>query len=216
MARAATSRKPKTSAKVVPFQRRNPLESAGQLAEAFLGRPAETVTEYEEMLREHTVMADLAQLLYFVVWQENDLVYRLAEGGKFSDLKRGGQKIEFDAETRVASNEAGTQLYVIGGDQSVDLAAFEVDPGKESIPLGRIVCVEYHAAKHHLGKADRTPGPYVHDFAEEWLEEGGEVPLGVFPLLVYDAMNERLSLAGGIYHIDLDMNDGRHSAGLRD
>jgi hypothetical protein len=218
MARAATSRKRKASTKVLPFERRNPLEAAAELSEAFLGRPAETVTEYEEQLREHAVLSDLAQLLYFVVWDENELIAELTSGRNLGKLKKGGLKITFDGATRLASNETGTQLYIEGGDQAVDLEGFAcVDPAKELIPLGRVVAVEYFAAKHHLGEADKQAGPYIHDFAEEWLEEnrGAEVPLGVFPLLVYDAMNSKLSLAGGIYHIDLDM-EGKYSAGLRD
>jgi hypothetical protein len=200
--------------------RGNPEDAAAVLAEAFQGHPANNVVEITESLREHSVLAGLARLLCFVVWDENDLVERLAERRrKLEDLKQGGVKIRFDMRTRLASNEAGSQLYIEDGDQSVDLAAFPcVDPTKDSVPLGRVVTVEYWAAKQHLGVEDKTAGPYTHDFAEEWIESnrGGEVPLAVFPVLIYDVMNSRMSLSGGIYHIDLDMNDGKHSAGLRD
>jgi len=147
------------------------------------------VTEYEEQLHEHAVLADLGRM--------NQLTLK------------DGTKIKFDGRTRLGSNEAGTQYFFVGPGQEVDLEQSfpEVDPTKESVVLGPVKKIEYHTAKQHLGKADKIAGPYVHTFGEEG---------GTLPLLCYDTVNQLLSLVGGTYHIDLDMDGGKHSAGIRD
>lgn len=168
------------------LKRRNPADAAAALSEAFHGRPAETVTEYVEELHEHSTLAELGDALSV----------KLADGTliKFSGVK-------------LASNEQGTQLFLVGGDQSVDLAAFpRVDQTKETVVLGKVKHLDYETAKFHLGKEDRKAGPYTHRLGEE---------TGVMPYLMYDTVNERLSFAGGAYHIDIDM-DGKYSAGIRD
>jgi hypothetical protein len=165
---------------------RNPVESAAALSEAFHGRPAEKVTEYEETVHEHSVLTGLGRLL--------------------SVELKGGTKIEFGPDTQLASNEAGTQLYAVGGDQEIDLDGFDVDPEKESVCLGQVKRIDYKTAKFHLGKTDKTPGPYTHKLGEE---------SGKLPLLCYDTVNRLVSFVGGSYRIDLDM-DGKYSAGIRD
>lgn len=172
---------------VVRPVRSNPVEEAAALSEAFHGRPAESITEYTDTLHEHTVLTDLGALLRI-------------------NLDHG-VKVKFPrSQTRLASNEAGTQLYSVGGDQSVDLDGFDVDETKESVVLGQVKKIVYSTAKYHLGKDDETEGPYVHELGEE---------TGHLPLLVYDTVNRMLSFVGGSYHIDIDI-DGKYSAGIRD
>lgn len=166
---------------------RNPVEEAAALSEAFHGRPATDITEYTDTLHEHTVLTDLGRLLRI-------------------NLDHG-VKIKFPrTNARLASNESGTQLYAVGGDQSVDLDGFDVDETKESVVLGQVKKIVYSTAKYHLGKEDETEGPYVHELGEE---------TGHLPLMVYDTVNRLLSFVGGSYHIDIDM-DGKYSAGIRD
>ena len=166
-------------------RKRNPVKDAAALSEAFHGRPAESITEVVEELHEHSTLADLGRLLSV----------KLADGAV----------IKFDRDTRLASNEAGTQLYVVGGDQSVDLSAFDVDPTKEAVILGQVKHLDYETAKFHLDEEDKKPGPYTHRLGEE---------SGEMPFLGYDTMNARCSFLGGAYHIDFDM-DGGYSAGIR-
>lgn len=174
-----------------PYQivkvRSNPVEDAAALSEAFHGRPADSITEYTDTLHEHTVLTDLGRLLRI-------------------NLDHG-VKLKFPrTNTRLASNETGTQLYTVGGDQSVDLDGFDVDETKESVVLGQVRKIVYSTAKYHLGEEDEEEGPYVHELGEE---------TGHLPLLVYDTVNQQLSFVGGSYHIDIDM-DGKYSAGIRD
>ncbi len=167
-------------------RRHNSVQRAAQLSEAFHGRPAQSVKDYVEELKEHSTLADLGKLLCVKLW--------------------GGITIRFDEDTRLASNEEGTQLFAVGGDQSIDLKLFpDVDATKESVVLGQIRDLEYETAKFHLGAEDRRKGPYVHRLGEE----GGEMPL-----LCYDTVNELVSFVGGSYRIERDM-DGKYSAGIR-
>lgn len=167
--------------------RTNPVEEAAELAEAWHGRPASKITEVEERIREHEVLVDLGGL------EEIELVDPPVV-------------IRFGHDTRLASNEQGTQLYLVGGDQAVDLDEFPVDRSKEQVVLGEVSAVTYYAAKQHLGGEHRRPGPYRHEFGEEG---------GTRPQLVYDTRNRLLSLAGGSYKILRDMPGG-YSAGIRD
>jgi hypothetical protein len=172
----------------VTRSRPNPYESAAELSEAFHGRPAESVSLIETPLHVHGTLTELGRLVSL-------------------ELK-DGTELEFDADVMLSSNEAGTHLFIDGGDQSVDLSMFpECDPTKEACSLGKAKYVTYWTAKFHLGKRDKTEGPYRHKFGEE---------SGDMPSLEYDTVNRLLSLVGGHYHIDLDMQGGRYSAGIRD
>lgn len=167
--------------------KKNPFDEAAELSEAFHGRPAEEVTEYAETIEVHAHLTDLGELVELELADPPGVIIR------------------FDPGVRLASNEHGTQLYIVGGDQSVDLEEFDVDPAKESVVLGTVAAVTYATAKFHLGEEDTIPGPYRHEFGEE----GGELPA-----LVYDTRNRLLSLHGGAYVIESDM-DGGYSAGIR-
>ena len=166
----------------------NPYESAAELSEAFHGRPAEEVEYIDTPVHEHGTLSKLGRL-YLI------------------ELKDGITKIEFDADTMLSSNEAGTHLFIDGGDQSVDLRMFpECDPTKEACGLGKAKYITYETAKFHLGKRDKKVGPYRHKFGDE---------SGDLPELVYDPVNRLLAFVGGHYYIDRDMPGG-YSAGIRD
>ena len=171
-------------------RKRNPVKAAAALSEAFHGRRAERITDYVDELHEHSTLAELGRL--------NEIVL----------AGRPVRVIRFDAETRLASNEDGTQLFIVGGDQSLDLKHEfpDCDASKEKVWLGEVESVTYTTAKMHLGREDKTPGPYIHKLGEEG---------GTRPLLVYDTRNEMLEFVGGSYRIDVDMN-GKYSAGIRD
>jgi hypothetical protein len=167
--------------------RDNPYESAAELSEAFHGRPAESVSYVETPLHVHSTLTELGRLVSI-------------------ELK-DGTELEFDADTMLSSNEAGTHLFVDGGDQSVDLGMFpECDGTKEACSLGKAKYITYETAKFHLGRRDKTPGPYRHKFGDE---------SGDLPSLEYDTVNRLLSFVGGHYYIDLDL-EGGYSAGIRD
>lgn len=176
------------------FSKRNPEEAAAELSEAWHGRPAKHATDHIDKVHYHGVLTDLGRLKEITVM--------------VSDRK--GQKIHFDSDTRLASSENGKQLYVVGGDQSLDLGCLGIDgeeAEKDLVEVGRVFSLVYVTAKQHLGKADREVGPYEHELGEDG---------GTMPILVYDTMNETVGFVGGSYFIDPTDYDGSHSAGIRD
>lgn len=97
--------------------------------------------------------------------------------------------------TLLASNEKGTQLFLVGGDQSVDIDSFKFKGAEgehESIVLGNVQQITYHTSKVFYGKLEQFD--YFHHFSED--------TKGPLPTLRYDAVNEKLYLDGGCYKIN--------------
>jgi hypothetical protein len=168
----------------------NPLKAAEQLSEAWHGRAPQKVTVFDEELHVHGRLVDLGGMECL----------EICDGSKYVI------PINFGHDVRLCSSEDGRQLYLMGGNQKVDVEKFGVEDDKDSVVLGCAHAVTYHTAKHHLGREDKKPGPYRHVFGEE----GGEGPT-----VTYDCLNHLIQLHGGTYKIERDMNGGRHSAGIR-
>lgn len=173
-------------------RKRNPEAAAAELAEAFTGRPAKTATEFRKTIQYHSVLTGLAPLMQIKVWVDD----------------RHVKAIDFDKEKSfLGSAESGEQLYVEGDHLDIDLTPFGITghaATKDLIRIGDVYSVTYWTAKFHLGKADKTPGPYEHIFSEHGEEE---------PELIYDRLNQEPQFAGGEYHIPIDI-DGRYSSGI--
>lgn len=173
--------------------KRNPEDAAAALSEAWHGRPASVATDHIDKVHYHGVLTDLGRLKEITVMV----------------TERKGQKILFDKDTRLASSENGKQLYVVGGDQSIDLSLLGIDgeeAEKDCVFVGEVHSIVYVTAKHHLGRADMIIGPYEHHMGEKG---------GTMPVMVYDRLNDQIGFAGGSYFIDPTDYDGSHSAGIR-
>jgi len=93
----------------------------------------------------------------------------------------------------LCSNESGTQLFFVGGDQSLDLDELKFSPAeqdKESLVIGECFFVSYLTQKEFDNFEIIV---YEHDLGEE---------TGVVPSLIYDRVNQKMMLAGGEYHIE--------------
>jgi len=183
----------KTAIDGTPFS--NPVTPAAALYEAWTGLPSDHETIITETVHDHAHLADLAQLVSL-------------------KLKGVTGVLKFpDKQTRLASNETGTQLFIRGGDQSIDLGEFNrrtrrpVDPKKELVALGEVTDIAYSARKPFLGGPHKKTGIYVHKL-------GGKTKS--LPVLLYDTRSRLLSLAGGEYYIKPGDYDGRHSRGIVD
>jgi hypothetical protein len=161
----------------------NPVEEAQEVYEQFHGRPSEELIEVETPIHEHGVLPALGELKKLVI---------LTSDGKYRvTLKK------FKGAW-LAQNENRTQLFIEGGDQSVHLKDFGIDPDRahESEVLGSAVKIYYFTQKDHLG-ADGGRAIFRHPF-------GGRsraLPMKKFPTVTYDTVNHLLSLHGGIYSI---------------
>jgi hypothetical protein len=95
----------------------------------------------------------------------------------------------------LTSNEDGTQLYITGGDQSLDLPGLGITgpaADKELVTVGQVTNIVYHAHKIFDGK--REEYDYTHKFSED--------THGPLPILTYDRINQQLKLSGGVYKIE--------------
>lgn len=161
---------------------RNPVDGAVAMSERFHGRPVQDIVEIVEDVHVHTVLAELGALTKLVV-----------KGC------HGTVDLTFDDDTILCSNEEGSQLYIRGGDQSVELAEFEIEaPHHDFEDLGLVKEIRYYTTKDHLG-SEGGEATYFHHFGEDDQAEGRKPRL---PRLIYSTRDNLLSLKGGGYVVD--------------
>ena len=171
-------------------KRRNPEDSAADRFQDFHGEPAKDVLTWTEDYRYHGVTSDIGKLVSLVVSLPR------ARGG-------GAVEIAGLKGARLTMNESGTQLFVEGGDQSLDLAQFGVKTEHDREYLGELARVTYHTNKTHLGR-DGGNADYVHTFGR--MESSGKKTER--PQVFYDVLNEEILIAGGGYEIPSEGIDG--------
>lgn len=166
-ARKTSVRRPRKQVR----RRRNDGQAADAFYEKTHGHKPEKDTFVTERLHEHSVLVGLGKL--------HELVIR----------NRAGEDIVVDGfgGAVAASNESGTQLFIKGGNQSVDLKPFNMAAPHEIQVLGSLVEFTYHARKDHLTPETGGTGLYVHKF---------KAP---YPTVTYDVRNKLLTIAGGAY-----------------
>jgi hypothetical protein len=149
------------------------IEEAERQFESFHGKPPGRIREYTEQYRYPEHFAELGKLI--------ELRFMLDDGSE-------GQLRGFGS-TQVVSTPDGSNIYFIGGDQSIDIGAFDLSSDKDFVELGPCTYISYHTIK---GFHDFEPTTYWHQFGEED---------DIYPGLVYDRLNKRLFLTSGNYRI---------------
>lgn len=111
----------------------------------------------------------------------------------FSNAWINGKKRNPNGPTILASNEAGTQLFLEGGDQSLNLSNVGLSElaKKEVATIGDVHYITYHSKKKFDGKEEE------HDYEHEFSEESK----GPRPTLRYDVKNKAMFLDGGVYYV---------------
>jgi hypothetical protein len=101
----------------------------------------------------------------------------------------------------LAFNEDKNQLFVEGGDQSLNLEDYGIDSPHELETLGKVKKIDYKADKSHLG-AEGGRATYTHQFRTT-NENGRHVVVTVsrYPDLIYDVRNQQMLFSGGSYTI---------------
>lgn len=151
--------------------------AAARLSEGFHGRPARKVRDIEETELQRLTLAELGRLEELMV---------ILPGGQVRQL------VFRTARPRLCSTPEGGQLYIVGGDQTLDLTQLAVPKGtagKDHVDIGNVHKIVYRTSKafHSF-----EPTDYVHEFGEEG---------GTLPTLGYDVLNQRMYLIGGSYQI---------------
>lgn len=168
---------------------RNPSASAEKLYQKFHGRPSDSSFAVKEKEHVHSHLAQLGTLTEIVVaikigGQGKAVLYRLkaSETAKsHSDRKA----------VHLTSNEEGTQLFLTGGDQSLNLKAlgFVSSEIKEQMVIGQIKELTYRTQKSF---DDFKTIDYFHGLGEE---------NGNKPLLLYKPRDKKLLIFGGDYQV---------------
>ena len=162
--------------------------------ESFHGKPATSQVIVKEEYHEHEHLATIGVLVNF--W-----VAPLSQPGKgvlieTSDANGDFDEVGADDKTVfLAANEQGTQLYFVGGDQSLDLdkLKFTGDFVKDSMVIGIIYELTYRTKKE-FDKFELTD--YYHELGEE---------TGDQPMLVYDSLSPHCAISGGRYKINMPL-----------
>lgn len=163
-------------------KRKNPgtLEDAVSMNESFHGRKTNYIDEIYETTEYEKDLAQLGVLTEIEVQVD----------------ERNVCPIEFGKGTKLCCSGKGTQLYVIGGNQSLNLSDLGLEEdGKQYYEIGPCFTISYIADKHHLeGSVQQKNGSeYIHEFGED----GGETPI-----MIYDALNKKIQLVGGSYKVE--------------
>jgi hypothetical protein len=181
-------------------RRRNPESSADALYESFHGAPPSETLEIHEDEHVHGYLAGLGDL----VLVEVRLTGGVKAGGKTTLTAPDPSVATPENIVHVASNEHGTQLYLVGGDQRVDVMklgfrdsfdvkhdgeVFEASELKDLMIIGEIQKLTYRTQKGFDNFEDID---YFHKLGEDTRAR---------PFLLYDTMNDRMRIAGGEYHI---------------
>ena len=171
--------------KATRLKRRNPsrtVAAVGKQFERFHGYPATAITEHIDVRHETQDIAVCGELTELVV-----LPLDAVDAEDIVTLNEFGGAV-------LGMNANGTQLYIHGGEQSLNLEDFGIDselPAELEV-LGWALTVDYRTTKTHLGRQGGSGQPtvFTHDFGEG---------SGRFPVLLYDTLNREISFAGGGY-----------------
>jgi hypothetical protein len=144
--------------------------------------------------------------------QEAAEAYRMA----VAKMRRGNPDTSDIGPVILCSNEVGNQLYLRGGDQSLNLDDLHMeDLKRDFMNIGEVWAIAYSTKKEFDGFAEIE---YVHVFGPEKLNvrlpkradlwEDAEPPkdaafgCGNLPTITYDTLNCVLGMVGGVYKIN--------------
>jgi hypothetical protein len=163
------------------------VERAAKVTEDFHGRRIKWVRDVDEPYSFRAVHAVLGRMV----------AIRFMFRGEVKEVNG------FDKNTMLVTVPEATSLYILGGDQTIDLAALGLEPAKDDVYLGEAASIVYFTRK---GFHDFEPTEYEHAFGEvdrrpDLLESWQRRRQGERPHLRYDALSRRLHLVGGAYTV---------------
>lgn len=154
-------------------KRPNPAAEAAEAYTDFHGRPSEEVVTVKTEIHYHKHLAACGELRKL----------KVKPVGKLFTVSLSDFRKAF-----LAFNENRTQLFIEGGDQTVDLKQFGIKQAHEVETLGEVKVIEYYTIKDHLG-SEGGQATYVHKFAKP------------YPVLIYNVLDKQLTFSGGSYKV---------------
>lgn len=181
-----------------PESKPNPADSAVEAYKIFHGREPEELVTIAKQRHYHKHLAAAGELEKLVI--ENDR-YRVTL------QKFKGALLAFNEQALPELARKGkvklTQLFIEGGDQSVNLEDFGIDLENvhEIETLGKAVKIDYFTTKDHLGSEGGT-ATYGHKFRST-NKDGKHVTVKIakYPDVIYRVRDNQLEFSGGSYEI---------------
>jgi hypothetical protein len=191
---------PKNSRLVKAKRRRNPEEGAAHFYEKFHGEPSKEEIIVEDEIHEHEWLGVIGVLCAVVVD---------TPAGDTATIKFEGEE---DQVPWLASSEDGCQLYIVGGNQELDLKALGMN-GKEWYKERMVIgCFSPPEAGRKWNLSYVTEKSFDSFEMIEYQHDLGEPDEGepksarrADAYLEYDAVNKLLFISGGQYKIDLPL-----------
>jgi len=184
-----------------PHGRRNPEDSASELYESFHGQPSTITLTVTEEVHVHDHLAVLGEFVNMKVATLSGLEATI--GSTERDFEAvdpeedpSNPDIIWLAAAEPDENGESRQMYLRGGDQSLDLHALKMDGDKwlrDDMIIGTILEITYRTRKK-FDKFKLTD--YYHELGEE---------TDVLPMLRYDSRSELMSISGGQYVIKMPL-----------
>lgn len=173
-----------------PRKKKNPTDGAAAAYKDFHGRESDETVTVSRKVHFHKHLAAAGQL--------RALKVKTIDGNYIVSIQFPAAKKD---QTILAFNEKKNQLYLEGGDQSVDLKAFRISRPHELETLGKVTVIDYHTSKDHLGSEGGT-AVYRHKLRTT-NQNGQHVTVKVarYPDLIYRVRDEQLEFSGGSYEI---------------
>lgn len=169
--------------------KKNPAQESIEAYRDFHGEDPKEMISVTTKVHFHKHLAGAGQLEYLVI-----------------DTPDGRTRVtvKFKKDVLLAFNETRNQLFIEGGDQSVDLKAFGINPRDvhELETLGKATRIGYFTNKVHLAAEDGGEAVYDHKFRMT-NEDGRHVTVRVarYPDVIYRVRDEHLEFSGGSYKI---------------
>ena len=185
--------------------KRNPESTAASMYSSFHGRPSRETVEITETIHDHDNVAALGTCCGFLIVAGSKQFAIGLSGYTWSPRadgpgKKKGGFVKTDPaadDVFLSSNEEGTQMFVDGGDQELDLSSLGItgrEAEKEAIVIGDVAMVAYETEKE-FDKFDLIQ--YVHTLSED-----SKGPLPVLRYMRRNSKGARMFLDGGVYYIE--------------
>lgn len=155
------------------YGRGNPAEAARAVSEEFHGRKVREMIPVTERRHYHKFLAELGELTLLVIYTP--------------DGRRKVELSKFDGAL-LCTNEDKNQLFIKGGDQSVELRDFGIRDPHEKEHLGELRKIAYFTDKEHLGD-EGGEADYHHSFSKP------------YPHVDFRTRDTHLEISGGKYRI---------------
>lgn len=165
--------------------RKNPAGAAAEGFEDFHGYAPTQSVKVTRRVHFHKFLSGAGELVSLVVLGVDNATHTIKDFG--------GALLAF--------NEKRNQLFIEGGDQSLNLDNFGITEPHELETIGKVKKIGYETVKTHLG-ADGGHAVFVHTFRTT-NENGRHVTVTInrYPDLIYRVLEQQFEFSGGSYTI---------------